>query len=183
VALFSTWFLLDNMILTHDVITAEIAKGNIKIEPLLPDQVGPASVDLHLGNSFRKFIRHDGIFSVTNEADFETITETLFIAEGEQLLIKPGETLLGVTREQITLGSSLCGWIEGRSRFARIGLGVHISSSFIQPGISNHQVLEITNLGPTILGLMPGVRICQFIFQRCEGQAEYKGKFSLQNRP
>ena len=171
------------MILTHDVIGAEIAKGNIKIEPLLPDQVGPASVDLHLGNTFRRFIPHNGIFSVTDDASFETITETMFIAEGEQLLIKPGETLLGVTRERITLVPSLCGWIEGRSRFARIGLGVHISSSFIQPGISNQQVLEITNLGPTILGLKPGVRICQFIFQRCEGQAAYQGKFSLQDRP
>ncbi len=171
------------MILTHDVIRAEMAKGNIKIEPLSPDQVGPASVDLHLGNTFRRFVPHNGVFSVTDDANFETITEALFISEGEQLLIKPGESLLGVTREQITLVPSLCGWIEGRSRFARIGLGVHISSSFIQPGISNHQVLEITNLGPTILALMPGVRICQFIFQRCEGQAAYKGKFSLQDSP
>ncbi len=171
------------MILTHDVIKAEIAKGNINIEPLLPDQVGPASIDLHLGNTFRRFVPHNGVIPVTDDASFETITEAMFISEGEQLLIKPGETLLGVTREKITLVPSLCGWIEGRSRFARIGLGVHISSSFIQPGISNHQVLEITNLGPTILALMPGVRICQFIFQRCEGQAAYKGKFSLQDSP
>ena len=171
------------MILTRDVIRAEMERGNIAIEPFTPDQVGPASVDLHLGNEFRRFIPHNGVFAVTEEASFEAITEAVVIAEGEQLLLKPAESVLGVTRERLTLAPSLCGWIEGRSRFARIGLGVHISSSFAQPGIDNRQVLEITNLGPTILGLIPGARVCQFVFQRCEGEAVYSGQFQGQRHP
>jgi len=171
------------MILTRDKIVEEIINGNIKIEPLNEDQIGPASVDLHLGNSFRRFIHHNEVFAVVEEANFEEITEFVEIKDGGSLLLKPGETILGITREKITLSPNLAGWLEGRSRFARIGLGVHITSGFAQPGIKNHQVLEITNLGPTPLALYPGVRICQFIFQRCEGEATYKGKFAKQESP
>jgi dCTP deaminase len=171
------------MILAQNKIREAIERGDIIIQPFSEDQVGPASVDLHLGNIFRRFIHHNKVFEVTDEANFEDITEVIVIKEGDSLLLKPGETVLGITRERITLSSSLCGWIEGRSRFARIGLGVHITSGFAQPGIDNHQVLEITNLGPTPLALHPDTRICQFIFERCEGEGYYNGRFQRQRVP
>ena len=171
------------MILTHDIILKELAQGNIKIDPFLEDQVGPGSVDLHLGNIFRKFKQNNGVFAVKEDANFETITKLVKIKEGSYLLLNPQEAVLGVTREKITLANNICGWIEGRSRFARIGLGVHITSGFMQPGISNHQILEITNLGPTPLAIYPGVRICQIILQRCEGKALYQGRFYQQKEP
>lgn len=88
-----------------------------------------------------------------------------------------------MTQEKITLSPDLCGWFEGRSRFARIGLGVHVSAGFIQPGVANYQVLEITNLGPTPVFLVPDVRICQIVIERCEGKAVYKGRFKDQEKP
>ena len=171
------------MILTHDKILEEIEKGNITIGPFLKNQVGPGSVDLHLGNVFRKFKQNNGVFTVKEDANFETITELVKIKKGNHLLLNPQEAVLGVTREKITLASNICGWIEGRSRFARIGLGVLITSGFMQPGISNHQILEITNLSPTPLAIYPGVRICQIILQRCEGEATYRGRFRQQKTP
>lgn len=171
------------MILTHDRILAEIKKGNIKIDPLDFNQVEAGSVDLHLGNFFRRFKHYNEVFPVKEDCNFELITELLSIDDGGSLLLKPSETVLGITQERITLAPDLCGWLEGRSRFARIGLGVHITSGFIQPGVDNQQVLEITNLGPTPLALYPGTKICQIVIQRCEGKAKYQGKFQNQNKP
>ena len=93
----------------------------------------------------------------------------------------PHQTVLGLTQERISLAPDLCGWLEGRSRFARIGLLVHISAGFMQPGLQNHQVLELTNFGPNPLELVPGTPICQFIFQRTIGAARYEGLFSKQD--
>lgn len=170
-------------VLAKDKILEEIKKGNLKIEPLDIGQVGPGSVDLTLGNQFRVFERQNGVCKITEETDFQKITKETKISEKEPLLLKPGETVLGVTQEKISLSSDLCGWIEGRSRFARIGLGVHVSAGFIQPGTSNYQVLEITNLSPTPLSLIPGIKICQVVIERCEGKGIYKGRFKDQDKP
>ena len=97
--------------------------------------------------------------------------------------MKPNEAVLGVTKEKITLAPHIAGWLEGRSRFARVGLMVHISSPFMQPGIYSHQVLEIANLAPTPLIIFPHTKICQFIFEYCKGEATYQGKFAKQTQP
>jgi len=170
-------------ILTHDKILEEIQKGNIIIEPFSREQVGPASVDLHLGNIFRILKPQKDAFPVTEEAHTESISEVVEIPDGEFFLLHPRETVLGITKEKVTLPQDLCGWLEGRSRFARIGLGVHITSGFIQPGISNHQVLEIANLSPAPLKLFPNTKICQIVLERCEGKAKYQGDFKDQTKP
>ena len=165
-------------ILTHDEILKEISAGKITIDPFHPDCVGPASVDLHLGNEFRVFRKVHDIVHVTSEANYEEITERVLV--DDRLLLMPQETVLGITQERILLAPSLCGWLEGRSRFSRLGLLVHISASFMQPGIENKQCLEISNFSPTPMALYPGTPICQFIFQRTVGEAKYKGKFRHQ---
>jgi dCTP deaminase len=167
-------------ILGKKAIFSEIRKGNIKIEPYTESMVGPASVDLHLSNSFRVFVHLPTELHLTNDMDFKAATKGIWIPQGESLIMQPGQTVLGITQERVTLGDGLSGWLEGRSRFARVGLLVHISASFMQPGISNHQVLEISNFGPIPLRIIPGTPICQFIFQRCEGAGVYQGVFSTQ---
>lgn len=76
----------------------------------------------------------------------------------------------------------LCDFAEGRSRFARLGLFVHITAGFMQPGINNRQVLEIYNASSYPLELVPGTRICQFIFMKMSGTAKYQGRFSHQEK-
>jgi len=168
-------------ILTRDKILKEIKKGRIKIEPFSESQIGPGSVDLHLGNEFLIFKKVHNIVDITDKVSHEDVTEKIFVKNGQRIILMPGETILGITKEKITLPENICGWLEGRSRFARLGLLVHISASFIQPGISNKQCLEITNFSPMPLGLYPETRICQFIFQKIEGRAKYKGIFEDQN--
>lgn len=169
------------MLLTRDIIKQELAKGTIVIEPSVPeDHIQVASIDLTLSDAFRVFKRLDTVVDVQESVDYKMITEEV---KKDVLLLSPGETVLGVTREKITLPGNICGWLEGRSRFARLGLLIHISAGLIQPGVSNHQVLEITNLGPSVLALHAGERICQLAFQRCEGTALYAGKFQGQVDP
>jgi dCTP deaminase len=170
-------------VLTRDEIIKEINKGNIRIEPFSDDMVGPGSVDLTLGNTFRTFKKMHEIYDVTDNANFSDITEVVEIGDGERFVLLPQETILGITKEKITLPPFLCGWLEGRSRFARLGLMVHITAGFMQPGINNHQVLEISNVSSVPLALHPGTRICQFIFERTIGEAIYKGIFAKQDHP
>jgi dCTP deaminase len=168
-------------ILTHDEILAEVRAGNIVIDPYDEARVGPASVDLHLGSSFRVFKAIRKHVRVAPDSDYRDLSLKIDVGPGESLLLMPGETVLGITLERIRMADNLCGWLEGRSRFARMGLLVHISASFMQPGIDNHQVLEMSNFGPNPLELFPGTPICQFIFQRTIGSASYTGSFRNQS--
>lgn len=168
-------------VLTRDVILQEIRAGNIVITPFSEDQVGPGSVDLHLGSEFRQFKKLHQIYHVDNNADFNQITELVRV--DDVFVLMPQETVLGITVERIKLPPNLCGWLEGRSRFARLGLMVHITAGFMQPGIDNRQVLEISNVSSVPLALHPGTRFCQFVFMRTEGEATYSGVFSRQDRP
>jgi dCTP deaminase len=168
-------------VLTKPAIQQELAKGTIVIEPTLdPHQIREASIDLRLGRKFRVFEKATQVIDVNEAADYQKITREV---EADELLLMPQETVLGITMEKVTLPGSICGWLEGRSRFARLGVLVHISAGLIQPGVSNHQVLEITNLSPNVLKLMAGEKICQLAFLRCEGESKYQGKFSVQVEP
>lgn len=95
----------------------------------------------------------------------------------------PNELVQGITEENLTLPSTLSGRIEGRSRFARVGLLIHLSSGFIQPGSIGRVVLEILNVSPLPLALHPGTAICQAIIEEALGATSYKGVFSGQIAP
>lgn len=167
-------------VLTRETILKEINEGTIEIEPFQEDQVGPGSIDLRLGNEFRVFKKLRNACVVEESISVEGLTERLNAEESFTLM--PGETVLGMTRERIKLPANICGWLEGRSRFARMGLVIHMTAGFVQPGIDNRQVLEIGNLAPFPLVLKPGVRICQIVLERTEGKASYQGRFMLQNQ-
>lgn len=164
-------------VLTRDAIVSEMAAGNIVVDPYDPTCLGPASIDLHLASTFRVFRQARRTVRIEDASDYRDYSERLELPPGETLLLMPGHTILGLTRERVRLAPTLCGRLEGRSRFARVGLLVHISASFMQPGIDNHQVLEMSNFGPNPLELVPGVRICQFVFERTVGEATYQGRF------
>lgn len=165
-------------ILTRSEILKEIKKGNIKISPFKKSQVGPGSVDLTLDNKFRVYKKVEKIVHVNSRTDHKKFTKKITIKK--YLTLMPGETVQGITKEKITLSPDLCGWLEGRSRFARLGILVHISASFVQPGISNKQVLEISNMSSMPLAIYPGTKLCQIVIERAEGKAKYKGRFANQ---
>lgn len=169
-------------VLTRDAIQREIASGRLRIDPLAPDQIGPASIDLHLGRELRVPAREsDGPVPVTEDADPRRYTRLIEL-DGPYVL-DPGQTAHGITEERIELPGDVCGWLEGRSRFARLGLAVHVTSGFVHPGASNRQVLELSNVSGMPLAIHAGVRICQVVLERTEGEAVYGGRFAAQTAP
>ncbi|MCU0653664.1 MAG: dCTP deaminase [Candidatus Pacebacteria bacterium] len=170
-------------VLIGDEIKKAIRDGIIKIEPFDDSQIGPGSVDLTLGNDFRIFRTNLKTYRIENDSNFEDVSKLVGVADGETIAINPGEMILGITREKITLANNIAARLEGRSRFARFGLAVHVTAGFMQPGISNKEVLEIVNLGHTPLSLSPGTKICQLVFEECKGEAQYSGRFVGQERP
>lgn len=169
-------------VLTRNQIFKRIDNGEIIIEPFDTKRVGPASVDLTLDTTFRVFKNvHELVHLTGDDVDVDAVSELTQVHDFFTLL--PGQTVLGIAVEKITLPPTICGWIQGRSRFARIGLMVHITASFIQPGVSNKQVLEMSNAGPMPLALHPGVAICQLILEEVKGEDRYAGKFVNQSLP
>jgi len=166
-------------VLTRDAILAEMRAGRLVIDPFEPDQLGAASVDLTLGDQIRVIDAGREPIDVRNEADYRDHT-TLRRLDAPYVL-EPGCTIHGITRERIGLPPDLCGLLEGRSRFARLGLMIHVTSAFVQPGVCNRQVLEMSNVSDRPLRIHPGVRLCQIVLLRTEGQAVYAGRFSRQD--
>jgi len=168
------------MILTRDVILREIADGRITIDPFSSDQVGPASIDLHLGDEIRIMRGGPPVIELVEEADYRTVTQVCPL--DDPYVLQPGETIHGITRERIHLPGNICGWLEGRSRFARLGLMIHVTSGFVAPGVDNRQVLEMSNVAGRPLAIHAGVRLCQLVLQRTEGSVIYSGRFARQER-
>ena len=169
-------------VLTRDEIVRELESGRLRIEPLEPDQIGPASIDLHLGSELRVMKPgENGPIPVKEDTDPVELTELLEL--DDPYVLEPGQTVQGVTRETIHLPANLCGWLEGRSRIARLGLTIHVTSGFVHPGVSNRQVLELANVSAVPLALYADVRICQIVLERTEGEAVYRGRFAEQVSP
>jgi|SRR5581483_7025109 len=166
------------MILTRDAIEKEIAAGRLVIDPLVPEQIGPGSVDLHLGDEIRVMEGGPAVIQVTEDADYRTVTRVQRL--DRPYVLRPGETIHAITRERLRLPPDIAGWLEGRSRFARLGLMIHVTSGFIAPGVDSRQVLEMANVAGRPLAIHPGVPICQVVLQRCEGAAVYAGRFKVQ---
>jgi dCTP deaminase len=167
-------------VLARDEILRAIAAGTVAVDPFQRDQVGPGSIDLHLGSTFRVFKKLRSACVVEDQIALDELSERVEVEDS--FILMPGETVLGITLERIRLPGNICGWLEGRSRFARMGLVIHMTASFVQPGVDNRQVLEIGNLAPFPLVLKPGVRICQLILETMQGEASYAGRFKTQDR-
>ena len=165
-------------VLTRDAILAELNAGRLVISPFAVDQLGAASIDLTLGDEIRVFTSGTAPIDLLGEVDYLDHTELQSLAE--PYVLEPGCTIHGITRERLTLPPNLCGFLEGRSRFARLGLMIHVTSAFVQPAVSSRQVLEMSNVSSRPLRIHRGVRLCQIVLLRTEGESVYTGRFADQ---
>ncbi|CAG8532924.1 4827_t:CDS:2 [Rhizophagus irregularis] len=167
-------------ILSGTEIKKQLKEEKLTIEPCDYANIGIASwliqynfqqninfsIDLTLGDEFRYFVHHNGPVPISDEAgakDYQKFSRIMKCDDGRPYFLGPGQMCL-----------------EGRSRFARLGLSVHITASFINPGSNNQTVLEIFNASSLTLALYPGTKVCQMIFMTMEGQAHYNGIFQDQ---
>ncbi len=175
------------MILTRNKILEAVRTGEIAIDPFDERALDAASYDMTLYPQIRVFIEGlNEIDLMDMEKDAHSlmnITRIVNIPAESYYLLKPGELVLGMTVEKLALAPNIAGSLEGRSRFARMGLMVHVTASFLQPGIKNtRQVFEIFNASRNAIRLRSGVRIAQVVFERCEGKATYAGVFANQRK-
>ncbi|MGH0029685.1 MAG: dCTP deaminase [Myxococcota bacterium] len=167
-------------VLTRDAIQAELDAGRVRIDPFAPDQLGAASIDLTLGDEIRVIERPLDPIDLVADSDYRDYTRVERL--DTPYVLESGSTIHGITRERISLPDDLCGFLEGRSRFARLGLMIHVTSAFVQPGVDNRQVLEMSNVSGHPLRIHAGVRICQIVLMRTEGSAHYRGRFADQDQ-
>lgn len=165
------------MILTKPAILKEIKAKRVRIKPLNLKNIGPASIDMTLSDKIRVYKKKTKI-AITDKADATKYTKVVSIKNGYEL--HPGELVLGITIEKLTLPDDICGWIHSRSRFARLGLMTNMTAPFLQPGINNHQTLEIYNASQNVLILKPSVKVCSVVLSKTVGKAHYRGQYKNQ---
>ena len=74
---------------------------------------------------------------------------------------------LAQTYEKIKVPRNMIARVEGRSTYARVGLSMHQTAPWIQPGWSGQIILELMNNGPLSIKLTPTIdRPCQLTFFR-----------------
>lgn len=164
------------MILSQVDLRKAVESGEIGFAPPLEDrQWGEASVDLRLGFQFTKFREAKGItISVADGLgalgglglwDTKELREKDEFGERETYELSPGQLILALTHETITVPRNMIALVEGRSTYARMGLSMHQTAPWIQPGWSGPIVLEIANHGPMTIKLTPLIdRPCQLTF-------------------
>jgi dCTP deaminase len=158
-------------VLSDGTIRRLVAAGRIKIAPWDPDMVQPASVDLNLGPSFRVF--HNFRVPAIDLADPPTnLTEHVELGDGDSFVIHPGEFVLGRTEEYVEIPDDIVARIEGKSSLGRLGLIVHATAGFVDPGFKGTLTLEITNLTRVPIILWPGKPIAQLSFMALDAPAE-----------
>jgi dCTP deaminase len=176
------------MILSDKDILDAIREGEIKITPLVQEHIQPASVDLTLAPTIRRFnTPNTRIVDVTSKQD---LTQVVDVGEDGIILIRPGDFILGSTTERVCLPSYLIARIDGRSSLARLGLIVQAAASYAAPGFSGHLTLEMINLSKYTLKLHAGMRIAQVYFEVLSssvihpyGSPELGSKYQNQTKP
>ena len=144
-------------ILSDGTIRRLVGEGRLRIDPWDPEMVQPASVDLKLGSSFRVF--HNHRIQVIDLADPPTdLTEQVTVDNGDSFVIHPNEFVLGRTEEWVELPDDVVGRIEGKSSLGRLGLIVHATAGFVDPGFQGTLTLEITNFNSVPIVLRTGLR-------------------------
>lgn len=164
------------MILSQPDIKQAVEKGEIAFDPPLEErQWGEASIDLRLGYSFTKFKKMDGVtLSVANGLKTlgdlglwttQQLKDRDELGKQETFILEPQEFILALTYESISIPNNLIGLVEGRSTYARVGLSMHQTAPWIQPGWKGPIVLEMMNHGPLKIELTPTTdRPCQITF-------------------
>lgn len=163
------------MVLSDRDIKKALKEKRITISPA-PDftvQLGSCSIDLRLGNLFRVFDHSKYPFIDPYKKDYGAeITKELKLKKPSQFIMQPGDFVLAVTLEKVTIPDNMMGRLEGRSSLGRMGIVVHSTASIFDPGWNGKCVLELGNLGRMAVALTPGMRICAMTFEELSSPAD-----------
>jgi dCTP deaminase len=191
------------MILSDRDIKAAIQSGRVKMEISNPENpselktippeelhIFASSMDLKLGNVFKLYDHSRfALLDPKRPETFQGNMRVVTVPDGEPFIVQPGEFVLGVTQERITVPDDLVVRVEGRSSLGRLGIIVHSTAGFVDPGFCGTITLEISNLNRLPVALYPGMRVCQLAFEMMSSPAEtpyhkkYNSKYQNQVLP
>ena len=152
-------------------IRAELESGRVRIDPYDPADLQPSSVDLHLDRSFRVF-RNNRYAFIDPRQPQPDLTELLTIEGDEPFILHPGEFVLGQTLEWVELPDDLVSRLEGKSSLGRLGLLIHSTAGYVDPGWKGNLTLELSNVANLPIALYYGMRIGQISFFRMSSPVE-----------
>lgn len=177
------------MVLSDRTIKEELAAGRIVIDPLDPQSIQPSSVDLRVDRRFRVF-RGQKCPYIDVRKEQTDLTELVEIDEDEPFILHPGEFVLGSTLERIVLPDDLVARLEGKSSLGRLGLLIHSTAGYVDPGWSGNLTLELSNVANLPITIYFGMRIGQISFikmstpvDRPYGSPELRSRYYGQTDP
>jgi dCTP deaminase len=144
----------------HDIMRA-MGSGQIRIDPFTTDDLQPASIDMHLGDTF-KIIRPNSERKTRPVIDPRVPIQYEEVGPCEEFVLFPNDFVLAPTVERITINNCVVGRMEGKSSLGRMGLIIHSTAGLFDPGFDGQATLELSNLTEWPLVLYPGMAICQF---------------------
>ena len=150
------------MVLSDQTIRSQLADGRIGIDPYDESLLQPSSVDVRVDRYFRVFRNSRYPFIDVKQAQ-EELTELVEI-EDEPFILHPGEFVLGSTLERIRLPDDLVARLDGKSSLGRLGLLIHSTAGFIDPGWDGHVTLELSNVANLPITIYHGMKIGQISF-------------------
>ena len=176
------------MIFSDRTIKEALADGRIGIDPLDERHIQPSSVDLRVDEIFRTFENHRHPYIDPKRAQDDLTSEVRASAE-TPFMLHPGEFVLGSTLEVVRLGIDVVARLEGKSSLGRLGLLIHSTAGFIDPGFEGHITLELSNVAKLPIAIYPGMRIGQVSFYALSTPADHPygsdgvGKYQGQRGP
>jgi dCTP deaminase len=153
------------MVLSDRTIKMEMAAGRLVVEPCDPDDIQPSSIDLHLGEAFQVF-RNSRYPYIDPSREQPGLTERVVASAEEPFVLHPGEFALGTTVEHFVLPNDLVGRLEGKSSLGRLGLLIHSTAGYVDPGWEGRLTLELSNVANLPILLAPGMKIGQISFSK-----------------
>ena len=160
------------MVLSDRSIREEIESGRLVFDPYDPSLIQPSSVDVRVDRQFRVFhnSRHPYI---DVRKPMEDLTELVEVTDSEPFVLHPGEFVLGQTLERVSLPDDLVARLEGKSSIGRLGLLIHSTAGFVDPGFSGNLTLELSNVANLPITIYHGMPIGQISFMRMDGPVEH----------
>ncbi|CAN5177051.1 dCTP deaminase [soil metagenome] len=177
-------------VLSDRDIRAAMQAGRVRIDPYDASCLQPSSVDLHLDADFRVF-RNNRYPYIDVRAEQPDLTELVSITDDDEpFILHPTEFVLGQTLEWVELPDDLVGRIEGKSSLGRLGLLIHSTAGYVDPGWKGNLTLELSNVANLPIALYRGMKIGQISFfkmssavERPYGSRELGSKYQGQSRP
>lgn len=160
------------MIFSDISIKEAVASGRITIDPYDESMVQPSSIDLRCDPSFRVFENHRYAL-IDPKAPQDDLTKGVTATEGDPFILHPGEFVLGSTLETIGLADDVVARLEGKSSLGRLGLLIHSTAGFIDPGFKGQVTLELSNVANLPIAIYPGMKIGQVSFYQMTTPAEF----------